>query len=61
MQGQLALDTFLTGCVSRRAVQDLFEIYYVEQGVRWQILRKLCVIRKIDIEKYLQMPYLIVF
>ena len=63
MLGQSALDSdaFLTGCVSHRAVQDLFEVCYVEQDVRWQILRKLCVIRKSDIESFVQMPYVIVF
>ena len=61
MQDQSALDTFLTGCVSHRAVQDLFEVFYVEQGVRWQILRKLCIMRKSDIERYVQTPYVIVF
>jgi hypothetical protein len=63
MQGQSALDsdTFLTGCFSHGAVQDLFEIFFVEQGTRWQILRKLCVVRKSYIESFVQMPYVIVF
>jgi hypothetical protein len=63
MQGQSALDsdTFLTCCVSHRAVQDLFEVFYVEQAVGWQILRKLCVIGKSHTESFVQMPGIIVF
>jgi len=47
--------------VSHGAVKELFEIFYVEQGVRWQVLRKLRAIRKSDIETFVQMSYAIVF
>ena len=63
MQGQSALDsgTFLTGCVSHRAVKRFVRNILCRTSVRWQILRKLCVIRKGGIESFVQMPYVIVF